>query len=279
MGHKTNPIGIRLGITADWQSRWFANPKLFKTQLRSDVEMHDFIMKKWKQAAIASVQIERSAATIRVIIETSRPGVLIGRGGTGIEDLARVVKNHFFRGKKTDLKVEVKEIKRFEESASLIGQQIAEQLEKRIPFRRALKGMIDQVTQNKDILGVKVEISGRLGGAEMRILISRGWRRIRPTESSVSRFGYTRERNLKNNPPNRKYVYANNASKSQASKGPARRVVGKSGDSWHESELRELRSEDARRRADFRTPDRGGPPGHDPIDTARWKGVDSYFPG
>ncbi|MBP6889182.1 MAG: 30S ribosomal protein S3 [Candidatus Moranbacteria bacterium] len=168
MGHKTNPIGIRLGITADWQSRWFANAKLFKTQLRSDVEMHDFIMKKWKQAAIASVQVERSAATIRVIIETSRPGVLIGRGGTGIEDLARVVKNHFFRGKKTDLKVEVKEIKRFEESASLVGQQIAEQLEKRIPFRRALKGMIDQVTQNKDILGVKIEISGRLGGAEMR---------------------------------------------------------------------------------------------------------------
>ena len=110
MGHKTNPIGIRLGITADWQSRWFANPKLFRTQLRSDVEMHDFIMKKWKQAAIASVQIERSAATIRVIIETSRPGVLIGRGGTGIEDLARVVKNHFFRGKKMDLKVEVKEV-------------------------------------------------------------------------------------------------------------------------------------------------------------------------
>ncbi len=168
MGHKTNPIGIRLGITSDWQSRWFASPKLFKTQLRSDLEMHTFIMKKWKQAAIASVNIERSAATIRVIISTSRPGVLIGRGGTGIEDLARVVKTHFFRGKKVDLKVEVKEVKHFEESASLIGQQIAEQLEKRIPFRRALKGMIDQVTQNKDILGVKIEISGRLGGAEMR---------------------------------------------------------------------------------------------------------------
>ena len=168
MGHKTNPIGIRLGITADWQSRWFANAKIFKKQLRSDVEMHDFIMKKWKQAAIASVQVERSAARIRVIIETSRPGVLIGRGGTGVEDLTRVVKAHFFPGKKTDLKIEVKEIKHFEESAVLVGQQIAEQIEKRIPFRRALKGMIDQVSQNKDILGVKIEISGRLGGAEMR---------------------------------------------------------------------------------------------------------------
>jgi small subunit ribosomal protein S3 len=167
MGHKTNPTGIRLGITTDWQSRWFANPKRYKTQLRADVEMRAFIMKKWKQAAIASVHVERSAAQIRVIIETSRPGVLIGRGGTGIEDLTRAVKARFFPGKKTDLKVEVKEVKRFEENAMLVGQQIAEQLEKRIPFRRALKGMIDQVMQNKDILGVKIEISGRLGGAEM----------------------------------------------------------------------------------------------------------------
>lgn len=168
MGHKTNPTGIRLGITTDWQSRWFTgHPKRFKDQLRSDVEMRSFIMKKWKQAAIAGVQVERSAAQIRVIIETSRPGVLIGRGGTGVEDLTRAVKTRFFRGKKTDLKVEVKEVKRFEENAMLIGQQIAEQLEKRIPFRRALKGMIDQVMQNKDILGVKIEISGRLGGAEM----------------------------------------------------------------------------------------------------------------
>ena len=168
MGHKTNPIGIRLGITADWQSCWFTDSKRLSTQLRSDVEMRTYIMKKWKQAAIAGVHLERSAARIRVIIETSRPGVLIGRGGTGIEDLTRAVKAHFFPGKKIDLKIEVKEIKRFEENASLIGQQIAEQIEKRIPFRRALKGMIDQVTQNKDILGVKIEISGRLGGAEMR---------------------------------------------------------------------------------------------------------------
>lgn len=168
MGHKTNPIGIRLGITTDWQSRWFtASPKRFKTQLRADVEMRTFIMKKWKQAGIASVQVERSAAQIRVVIETSRPGVLIGRGGTGIEDLTRAVKTRFFRGKKTDLKIEVKEVKRFEENAMLVGQQIAEQLEKRIPFRRALKGMIDQVMQSKEILGVKIEISGRLGGAEM----------------------------------------------------------------------------------------------------------------
>ena len=115
--------------------------------------MRAFIQKQWKSAAIAAVEIERSTGMMKLIIRTSRPGVLIGRGGTGIEDLTRVLRKRFFPGKKVDLKVEVQEVKHMEESAMLVAQQVAEQLEKRTPFRRVLKGTLDQVEANKSILG------------------------------------------------------------------------------------------------------------------------------
>ncbi|MEK7181599.1 MAG: 30S ribosomal protein S3 [Patescibacteria group bacterium] len=176
MGNKVNPTGIRLGITTQWQSRWFGDKKMYREQLRKDVEIRELIVKKWKAAAIASVNIERSSGLIRIIIHTSRPGVLIGRGGTGIEDLTRVVKKRFFAGKKIDMKVEVQEVKQAEANAMLVAQQVAEQLERRMPFRRILKGMLDQVEANKGIEGAKIEICGRLGGAEMsrREWLSRG---------------------------------------------------------------------------------------------------------
>lgn len=176
MGNKVNPTGIRLGITTNWQSRWFGSKKTYSAQLRKDVEIRTLIMSKWKAAAIASVQIDRSANVVKLQIETARPGVLIGRGGTGVEDLTRVIKKQFFAGKKVDLKVEILEVKSPETNAMLVGQQVAEQLEKRLPFRRILKTMLDQVEGNKSVEGVKIEICGRLGGAEMsrREWLSRG---------------------------------------------------------------------------------------------------------
>lgn len=175
MGHKVNPTGIRLGITTTWKSRWFGK-KEYASNLREDIELREFVMKRWKAAAIASVDIERSANEIKAIIQTSRPGVLIGRGGTGIEDLTRAVKRRFFAGRRIDLKIEVQEVKHFEENAMLVAQQVAEQLERRLPFRRVLKGMLDQVEKGRTVKGVKIEISGRLGGAEMsrREWLSRG---------------------------------------------------------------------------------------------------------
>jgi small subunit ribosomal protein S3 len=175
MGHKVNPTGIRLGITTTWKSRWFGK-KDYISNLREDVQMRQFILTRWKAAAIASVDIERSANVVKIVIQTSRPGVLIGRGGTGIEDLTRSVKRRFFAGRRIDLKIEVQEVKHFEESAMLVAQQVAEQLERRLPFRRVLKGMLDQVEKNKTVKGVKIEICGRLGGAEMsrREWLSRG---------------------------------------------------------------------------------------------------------
>jgi len=176
MGNKVNPTGIRLGITTNWQSRWFGSKKMYSAQLRKDIEIRTFIMSKLKAAAIASVEVDRSANVVKLFIYTARPGVLIGRGGTGIEDLTRAIKKQFFAGKKIDLKVEVLEVKSPEMNAMLVGQQVAEQLEKRLPFRRILKTMLDQVEGNKTVQGVKIEICGRLGGAEMsrREWLSRG---------------------------------------------------------------------------------------------------------
>ena len=175
MGHKVNPTGLRLGITTTWKSRWFSD-KDYTKKLKEDVQIREFVMKKWKAAAIADVEIERNAATIKLIIKTSRPGVLIGRGGTGIGDMGEAIKKKFFAGKKTDLKIEAQEIRQFEENASLVAQNVAEQMEKRIPFRRILKSSLDQVEKNRNVKGVKIEVSGRLGGAEMsrREWLSRG---------------------------------------------------------------------------------------------------------
>lgn len=175
MGHKVNPTGLRLGITTTWKSRWFSK-KDYTQNLKEDIEMRELVMKRWKNAAIADVEVERSANTIKLIIKTSRPGVLIGRGGTGIGDISNIIKKRFFAGKKVDLKIEAQEIRQFEENASLVAQNVAEQLEKRVPFRRILKSMLDQVEKNRNVKGVKIEVSGRLGGAEMsrREWLSRG---------------------------------------------------------------------------------------------------------
>lgn len=166
MGQKINPKGIRIGITTDWRSRWYAD-KDFAQLLRQDVEIRRAVMKKWRSASIADVEIERNAQKVLLIVKTSRPGVLIGRGGSGIEDMSAYIKKNYFAGRKVDLKLEIKEIKQFEESAALVAQQVAENLEKRMPFRRVLKSMLDQVEKNRNIKGVKIQVSGRLNGAEM----------------------------------------------------------------------------------------------------------------
>jgi len=175
MGKKINPTSLRIGITTNWKSRWF-NGKNYTKNLKEDVLIRSFVAKRWKDAAIADIEIERFANIVKIIISTSRPGVLIGRGGTGIEDISKLLKKKFFTGRKIDLKVEIKEIKQFEENASLVAQNVAEQLEKRMPFRRALKSALDQSEKNRNVKGIKIEISGRLGGAEMsrREWLSRG---------------------------------------------------------------------------------------------------------
>jgi small subunit ribosomal protein S3 len=166
MGQKTNPKGIRIGITSTWRSRWF-NKKEYAKILQEDIRLRRMVMQRWKSAAISDVEIERSPGVVKLIISTSRPGVLIGRGGSGIEDIVKYVKGNFHTLSKNEVKVEIIEIKHFEENSSLVSQQIAEQLEKRMPFRRVLKSMLDTVSKNKNIKGVKIELAGRLDGSEM----------------------------------------------------------------------------------------------------------------
>jgi len=167
MGHKVNPVGLRIGINQNWKSKWFSK-KEYKSNLRQDIEIRNEVMEKWKNAAIADVEIERSQASVRVVIKTARPGVIIGRGGSGVEDIRKSIQNKFFKNdKKANLKIDVQEIRNFEESAQVLAQNMADQLEKRMPFRRVMKSTLEQVMKNNIIKGVKVELNGRLGGAEM----------------------------------------------------------------------------------------------------------------
>ncbi|NTU66392.1 MAG: 30S ribosomal protein S3 [Candidatus Moranbacteria bacterium] len=166
MGHKVNPVGFRIGITQTWKSKWFGK-KEYKDNLKQDIGIRTEVMKKWKAAFIADVEIERSQAAIRIIIRTARPGVLIGRGGSGVEDIKKHIMDNFFRGKRVNLRIDIQEVKSMEESAMIMAQNVTEQIEKRMPFRRILKSTIEQAMKNGLIKGVKVEMSGRLGGAEM----------------------------------------------------------------------------------------------------------------
>ena len=167
MGHKVNPIGLRLGITQNWRSKWFSK-KDYNANLKQDIEIRLDVFKKWKSAFISEVEIERSQSAINVIIKTARPGVLIGRGGSGVEDIKKYIQDSYFKkNRNINLRIEIQEVKNFEESAMIVAQNVAEQLEKRTPFRRVMKMMLEQAMKNSAIKGVKIEMSGRLGGAEM----------------------------------------------------------------------------------------------------------------
>lgn len=166
MGQKVDPRGFRVGITTNWKSRWFGK-KEYAKQLREDVAIRGALESRIRSAAIGAIEVERSAGSVKIIIKTARPGVLIGRGGTGIEDLKKEIKKKLFKNSKVELKLEVEEIKNSEENAQVVAQNVAEQLEKRIPFRRVIKATADRAMEGKKIKGIKIEIAGRLGGTEI----------------------------------------------------------------------------------------------------------------
>jgi small subunit ribosomal protein S3 len=165
MGQKVHPISYRLGIIRTWNSKWFAT-RDYRAFLRQDLEIKKHLTKKLKGAGISKIEIERSSNNLTVIIHTSKPGVVIGRGGAGSEDLRKEVRQLFIRDPKLQLKLTIHEVNRPELDASIVVQNIAEQLEKRLPFRRVLKQTVEQV-KRAGAQGVKIQLAGRLNGAEI----------------------------------------------------------------------------------------------------------------
>ena len=162
MGQKVHPTGFRTGITEPWKSRWYASKKDFKDLLLEDVKVRKFLKTKYRAAAIPKVEIERTRDEVKVILHCARPGVIIGRKGQEVDRLQEELQQ--LLGRRVNLKVE--EVSRPEIQAQLIAEDIADQLTKRAAFRRTLKRALD-TTMDAGARGVKIQLAGRLGGAEM----------------------------------------------------------------------------------------------------------------
>lgn len=177
MSHKVHPKAFRLRDTADWFSRWFQKDG-FAEALREDFIIRTYLENKLKPAGIEEIEIERFGNKITVFINSSRPGLIIGRGGSGIEELRREIVKILAKDKKSsyrytkgetqqEIRLEIREIKNPWVSASLTAQWVAQQLERRMPHRRVLKQAIGKVMVNKEIQGVRIQVAGRLGGADI----------------------------------------------------------------------------------------------------------------
>ena len=163
MGQKVNPKGYRVGVIKDWDSKWFADKKDFSDLLVEDVKIREFIKKQAYEAGIADIEIERAVNNLKITIYTGKPGMVIGRGGQGVEELKNKLEK-IAPGKRIIINVE--EIKYQDLSAQLVAENIASQLENRIAFRRAMKQSI-QRTMRAGAKGIKTMVSGRVGGADM----------------------------------------------------------------------------------------------------------------
>ena len=166
MGQKIHPIGFRMGTSATWKSRWFAKGDKYKQNVLEDIKIRDLLMKKLRPASIQSVEIERAANKLKVIIFVSRPGVLIGRGGSGLTETKKFLMKELNLKDENSLEIVPMELKSADLSAYLVAQSVAEQLAKRLPAQRVMNQAIDRVMRS-GAKGVRVVLSGRIGGAEI----------------------------------------------------------------------------------------------------------------
>jgi len=170
MSHTVHPYAHRLGIIRDWQSRWFAPKDQFKVYLKSDTLLREYLDKRLRGLYVAGIEMERNEKTYRIIIKTSRPGMIIGRSGEGAIKLKADVKKFISKHKlqvPDNFKIDIEEVRYPEGNAIIVSQMIAEGLEKRLPFRMVMKQTIEKVMANRDVKGARIALSGRLGGAEM----------------------------------------------------------------------------------------------------------------
>ncbi len=161
MGQKVNPHGIRVGVIKDWDSKWYADAE-FADYLVEDYDIRKYLKKKLYSAGVSKIEIERQSDRIKVILYTAKPGVVIGKGGAEIE----VTKQELAKMTGKKVSVDIKEIKKPDRDAQLVAENIAQQLENRITFRRAMKSCMSR-TMKSGALGIKASCSGRLGGADM----------------------------------------------------------------------------------------------------------------
>ncbi|HEC32869.1 MAG TPA: 30S ribosomal protein S3 [Candidatus Kaiserbacteria bacterium] len=171
MTHNVHPYAHRLGILRDWKSRWFSsNPRVYRECIKMDVSIREFLKKRLRGMYVSSIEMERNQNMLRVIIKTSRPGIVIGRSGEGSikikAEILKLIKKFKFEDM-PEIKIDVEEVRSPESNAAIVSQMIAEGLEKHMPFRRVLKQTAEKVMANRDVEGIRIAVSGRLGGAEM----------------------------------------------------------------------------------------------------------------
>ena len=169
MSHKINPISYRLGINKPWQSRWFIKGG-YPKWLEEDLVIRTSVQEKLATAGVVAIEIERTANECRVLVRAARPGFIIGRGGKGVEDLVTLIKKQIKKKLgyvPNNLSLNIEELKRNEIYAPLIAQQVAWDIEKRMPYRGILKKQIENIMQSKEVKGVKIRVAGRLNGAEI----------------------------------------------------------------------------------------------------------------
>jgi len=165
MGQKVNPFGIRLGITRDWMSKWYASKKQFPQHVHTDYRVREFLHQRLHDASVSRIQIERAAKKVNITIQTARPGIVIGKKGEDIEKLRQETAK--LLGMTTlDVRLNIAEIRKPELDSKLVADSIAQQIEKRVMFRRAMKRAV-MSTMRSGALGVKVRVSGRLNGSEI----------------------------------------------------------------------------------------------------------------
>jgi small subunit ribosomal protein S3 len=163
MGQKVHPVGLRLGITQTHKSRWFSSPKQYAQLLKEDTEIRKHLEKVLASSGLAGLQIDRKADQVEITIRTARPGVVVGRGGSGIEKLKEDLAKRLNR---KQVRINVQEVPRADAEAPLLAEYIVQQIEKRVAFRRVMR-QVQQRAQRAGILGIKIMIAGRLNGAEI----------------------------------------------------------------------------------------------------------------
>lgn len=164
MGQKISPTSLRVGITKDWKSRWFA-VKNYPAFLKEDLAIRTFLGKKLKGMSVDRITIERSPDVLAIAVHTARPGLIIGRAGSGVEELKKALKRTVKR--KTAIRLDIQEIKSPESSAAIMAESMAEQIEKRVQYRRILKQSLAKIMANRTVKGAKVTLAGRLDGNEI----------------------------------------------------------------------------------------------------------------